>query len=86
MAVNLAALLLQMDQFGEAATILDREVEVAPGYARVWSNRAALHYKRGEFEAARNDAESALRLDRNNSQAQNVLKLTSPAASAPMMR
>jgi tetratricopeptide (TPR) repeat protein len=86
MAVNLAALLLQMDQFGEAATILDREVEVAPGYARVWSNRAALHYKRGEFEAARNDAESALRLDRNNSQAQNVLELTSPAKFAPMMR
>ena len=83
MAVNLAAQFMQMDQLGEAATILDHEVAMAPGYARVWSNRAALHYKRGEFEAARSDAESALRLDRNNSQAQNVLELTTQTNTAP---
>lgn len=86
MAVNLAALLLQMDQLDEAATILDREVEVAPGYARAWSNRAAVHYKRGEIGAARNDAESALRLDQNNSQARNVLEMTGPARLAPTTR
>jgi Tfp pilus assembly protein PilF len=83
MAVNLGAQLLQMNQLSEAATILDHEVEVAPGYARAWSNRAALHYKRREFEAARSDAESALRLDRNNSQAQNVLDLTIRMNTAP---
>ncbi len=86
MAVNLAAQLLQMDRLGEAATILDHEVAVAPGYARAWSNRAALHYKRGELDAARSDAESALRLDHNNSQAQNVLDLTSRTNSAPQQR
>jgi tetratricopeptide (TPR) repeat protein len=86
MAVNLAALLLQMDQLDEAAAILDREVEVAPGYARAWSNRAALHFKRGEIESARKDAESALQLDRNNSQARNVLELTSQAKFDAIVR
>ena len=83
MAVNLAALLLQMGQLDQAATILDREVAVAPGYSRAWSNRAALRYKLGEIAAARNDAESALRLDPNNSQARNVWELTGPERLAP---
>jgi tetratricopeptide (TPR) repeat protein len=86
MAVNLAAQLLQMSQLDEAATILDHEVSVAPGYARAWSNRAALNFKRGELQAARSDAESALRLDPNNSQAQNVLDLTSRTNSATQQR
>ena len=74
MAVNLAAALLQAGRAGEALLVLDREIAEAPRYPRAWSNRAVVHYQRGELAAARNDAECALRLDAQSSQALGVLK------------
>ena len=80
MAVNLAAALLQTGRASEALILLDREISESPNYARAWSNRSVVHLQRGEVAAARTDAESALRLDPQNSQALGVLnKLNSVA-------
>jgi tetratricopeptide (TPR) repeat protein len=73
MAVNLAAALLQAGRTDDALTLLDRETSDSPKYARAWSNRAVVHLQRSELAAARSDAESALRLDPQNSQAHGVL-------------
>ena len=75
MAVNFAALLMQTGNKAGALELLNREIAEAPGYARAWSNRAVLHYQNGETQAARADAEAALRLDAENTQAQNLLRL-----------
>ncbi len=75
MAVNYAALMMQTGRPAAALAILDREIAEAPGYARAWSNRAVIHYQRGELAAARSDAENALRLDPGNPQARGVLQL-----------
>jgi len=74
MAVNLAAMMMQMGRGSDALQLLDREISESPNYSRAWSNRAALHYQRGDLSAARNDAETSLRLDPNNSQARGVLQ------------
>jgi len=81
MAVNLAAVLMQTDQMDSALDVLNREIAESPKYARAWSNRAVIRYKRGETTAARIDAETALRLDPSNRQAQNLIALLN--ASAP---
>ena len=73
MAVNLAALLMQAGRTEDALQLLDREIADSPQYSRAWSNRAVIHYQRGESAMARSDAESALRLEPNNSQALGVL-------------
>jgi tetratricopeptide (TPR) repeat protein len=75
MAVNLAAVYIQTDHVGEALDLLNREISEAPGYARAWSNRAVLRFKEREIALARADAETALRLDPNNKQAQNLMQL-----------
>jgi tetratricopeptide (TPR) repeat protein len=77
MAVNYAALLLQTGRPDAALTILDREIAEAPGYGRAWANRAVIRFQRGEVAAARSDAETALRLEPDNLQARNVLRLLS---------
>jgi len=73
--VNLAAQLMKMDQEDEAATLLDGVIATSPGFPRAWSNRAVIRYKRGDLGSARFDAETALRIDPGNTQAQNVLLL-----------
>jgi protein O-mannosyl-transferase len=75
MTVNYAALLMQTGRQDRALQILDQEIAGSPGYARAWANRAVIHYQRGEKEAARSDAESALRLDPENTQARGVLQM-----------
>jgi len=74
MAVNLAAMMMQMGRSGDALAVLDREIAESPKYSRAWSNRAVLHYQRGDLSAARNDAETAIGLDVNNGQAHGVLQ------------
>lgn len=74
-AVNYAAVLMQIGNENSAMELLSREVAKSPAYARAWSNRAVLYYKRGEMGLARADAQTALRLDPYNTQAQNVMRL-----------
>lgn len=76
--VNLAAMLIKVEQNDEALKLLDVAIEESPGYARAWSNRAVIRYRRGEVGLARSDAEAALRLDPYNSQARNLLGALSP--------
>jgi Tfp pilus assembly protein PilF len=84
MAVNLAAFYMQTDHIDGALDLLNQEISQSPKYARAWSNRAVIHYKRGEAAAARADAEAALGLDGSNSQAQAVMRLLSaPSSPAP---
>jgi protein O-mannosyl-transferase len=83
MAVNLAALYIQTGHIDGALELLNREIAESPHYARAWSNRAVVHYKRGEMTAARADAETALRLDPGNTQAQSVIRLLNSSSSPP---
>jgi tetratricopeptide (TPR) repeat protein len=81
MVVNLAALLMQTGHMDGALELLNREIAESPKYARAWSNRAVIRYKRGETASAAADAGEALRLDPSNTQAQNLMRLL--GASAP---
>ena len=86
MAVNLAAMMMQTGHSSDALSLLDREIAQSPAYSRAWSNRAVIYYQRGELTGARSDAETALRLDSRNSQAQGVLQrmnATQPATIVP---
>ncbi|MGB7726449.1 MAG: tetratricopeptide repeat protein [Candidatus Acidiferrum sp.] len=73
--VNLAAQLSKLRQNAAAAKILDDVIAKSPDNARAWSNRAAIQFQRGDYQAARSDAETSLRLDPANPQAQSVLAL-----------
>jgi tetratricopeptide (TPR) repeat protein len=81
MAVNLAAILMQTGHMDGALELLNREIAESPQYARAWSNRAVIRYKRGETTSAAADVQLALRLDPSNAQAQNLMRLL--GASAP---
>src|ERR1700704_4464946 len=81
MIVNMAALLVQTGKMDGALELLNREIAESPKYARAWSNRAVIRYKRGETASAAADVDVALRLDPSNTQAQNLLRLL--GASAP---
>lgn len=83
MAVNLAALYMQTGHLDGALELLNREIAESPSYARAWSNRAVVRYQRGESMTARADAETALRLDPGNTQAQNVMRLLNSPSSPP---
>jgi tetratricopeptide (TPR) repeat protein len=73
MAVNLASQLMKLGQNDDALKILNGDIAISPGYARAWSNRAVLRYARGEVASARDDAQTAVRLDPANTQARNLL-------------
>lgn len=82
MAVNYAALLMQTNHDDGALKVLNREIAESPSYSRAWSNRAVIRYKQGQTASARSDAEAALRLDPENTQALKVLMmLGGPALS-----
>lgn len=80
--VNLASHLMKTGQIDEAFRLLSDEINTWPGYALAWSNRAVIHYQRGDRAAARTDAETALRLDPGNLQAQAVLSQIGVAGGA----
>jgi protein O-mannosyl-transferase len=73
-AVLLAAELMKLGETDAALARLNEEIKKSPGYSPAWSNRAVIHYWRGEIQAARADAEVALRLDPSSAQAQDVLR------------
>jgi Tfp pilus assembly protein PilF len=82
--VGLAAQLVKVNQDDRALAILNEVVRTSPGNSRAWANRAVILYERGEMTAARSDAETALRLDPNNPQAQSTLMQLN--ASGPLVR
>lgn len=73
--VNFAAQLVKMNDDAHALRLLDQAIDSSGQNARAWSNRAVIHYKRGDWNAARSDAQAALTLDSGNTQAQGVLVL-----------
>jgi protein O-mannosyl-transferase len=79
-AVNLAALYIKTDHIDGALDLLNREIAKSPRYGPAWANRALVHYKRGETDGARADAETALRLDANNRDAQDLMRLLNSSA------
>ena len=84
MEVNLALHLGKLGQYDDALKLLDEVTLRSPGYPLAWTSRAFIRYRRGEVALARSDAETALRLDPSNSQAQELLKiLNAPAGAKP---
>jgi tetratricopeptide (TPR) repeat protein len=72
-AVNYAAALVESSRHAEALPILSYAITVSPRYSRAYSNRAVIQLAAGRRDAARADAEAALRLDEGNTQARGVL-------------
>jgi protein O-mannosyl-transferase len=74
--VNLAALQIKVGRDEEALKLLNDAIEESPANPRAWSNRAMIHYRRGDLSSTRADAETALRLDPSNPQARGLLGAT----------
>ena len=49
-AVNLAAQLMKLGKNDDALKLLNEEIANSPGYSRAWSNRAVIHFQRGETD------------------------------------
>jgi tetratricopeptide (TPR) repeat protein len=79
MVVYFAAILMKTNHADVALEYLDREITESPAYAPAWSTRAQLHSQLGQKEAARADAEAALRLNPGDLQAQDVLRRLDPS-------
>jgi Tfp pilus assembly protein PilF len=77
MAVNYAGLLMQTGHLDAALDRLNQEIKESPNYARGWSNRAVIHYTRGNKASALADAQKALLLDPTSLQAVAVLQKAS---------
>jgi tetratricopeptide (TPR) repeat protein len=80
-AITLAAWLWQHDEDEVALEILNQVIADSPGEARAWSNRAVVRYRRGDLAKAKEDAETALRLDAGNTQAQGLLSAMNGAGA-----
>jgi tetratricopeptide (TPR) repeat protein len=85
MVVNLAVQLAKLGQNDEALNLLNQVIQQEPSLSPAWSNRAAIRRRKGEFQSARSDAETALLLDPTNLQAQFLLNMPNApnAAVAP---
>lgn len=80
--VTVAAQLMKLKQNDDALKILNDVIARSPDNARALSNRAVNEFQRGDSQTARSDAETALRVDPGNTQAQNVLALLSGHSTA----
>jgi tetratricopeptide (TPR) repeat protein len=75
LSVTLAAHLSKVGETDEAFRILTSVINEWPGYAPAWSRRAAIRLQWGAFDAARSDAQTALRLNPLDPQAQRLLSV-----------
>jgi protein O-mannosyl-transferase len=82
MVVNFAAILMKTNHTDAALGLLNREIVDAPSYSPGWSNRAHLYFTQDQLAEARADAETALRLDPANEQAQQILNVLESSAPA----
>ena len=82
MVVTYAVILMKTNRADRALGYLNQVITESPLYAQAWSTRAELHYQRGEFAAARNDARMALRLAPGDAQAQDVSRRVDASVSA----
>lgn len=79
-AMDLAAALVKSGLNDEALGLMNEVIGTSPAYSPAWSNRATIHYSRGELERAREDATTALRLDPANTNAKRLLAILPPSA------
>jgi protein O-mannosyl-transferase len=71
--VYLAANSMKVGETNDALKFMDVEISRSPQFSPAWSQRAVLYYKMGDPAMARDDAQTALRLDAGNLQAQYLL-------------
>ncbi|HEY1481518.1 MAG TPA: tetratricopeptide repeat protein [Candidatus Acidoferrum sp.] len=84
MVTNLTAELIKIGEKDEALQLLDHEIAKSPINSSLRSNRAVVHYLRGETDAARADAQTALQMDPANQQAAGLLnQLSTPGLAIP---
>jgi tetratricopeptide (TPR) repeat protein len=81
--LNVAVEHLKHGDNDDALEFLNLAIANSPRFSLAWSNRAAVHYARGEPALAREDALNALRLDPTNAQAQYLLSLLAAGAPSP---
>jgi len=79
---NLASQYIKLGENDLALKLLDQDILDSPTYARAWANRAVVRYKSGRPSEARSDAQTALRLDPENSQARALLSLLNASSPA----
>ena len=72
--VSYAALQIQGGRLDKALAILNGVMISWPGMTRAYSNRALVYYNRKQFDPARADAVTALRLNPGNTQAAALLE------------
>jgi len=80
--LNLAGFLIQGGRLDEALPLLDRLIAEGSPSARAFGNRAVLHLRRNELDAARADFREALRLDPSDAQAARLLAELDARATA----
>jgi protein O-mannosyl-transferase len=80
MAVTYAAILMKTNHSDAAMEELNEEIAESPGYGPAWVTRAELHCTLGELATARSDAETALRLNPADPQAQELLQRLNSSA------
>ena len=84
MVVTYAAILMKTNHPDAALVCLNREIAEAPAYAPAWSTRAVLHLSQDDLQAARSDAQAALRLNPTDQIGIRILmRLNAPAPSTP---
>ena len=83
MVVDFAVILSKTNHVDAALEFLDREIAESPGFARAWSARAFIRLQRNELAPAQSDAETALRLDPGDAQAQQVLQQLQAGSAGP---
>ena len=64
----------------DALEFLSEAITNSPGFSQAWSDRATIYYQNGQNDAARADAQTALRLDPANMQAQYLIGVLSAPA------